>query len=116
MTTSLKTRKPDSATETPPGRTNTFWGQIDRTDEALLDFDPGALDHTDIEHARRLLGQHHDVFGNQLAIAKFIDGWLERLAMGADTCAFNDGFAAALIEMRNHLRDGDLLERANVCD
>ena len=86
---------------------------MDRSDGSLLDFGTESLVNDDIEHARRLLGQQHDVYGNQLAIAKFIDGWIQRLAADGVPSEFNDGFAAALVEIRTHLRDGDLLDQSD---
>ena len=87
-----------------------FWPLLDHSDEALLDFETTVSAADDVEHARVLLGEQHDIFGNHLAIAKFIDGWILRLTEDARPSEFNDGYTAALIDICNHLRDGDLLD------
>jgi hypothetical protein len=83
-----------------------YWALIDRSDDALLDFDTGASE-LDIEHARALLGRHPVTYRNHLAIAKFIEGWIARITNDAKRSRFNDGFVEALLEMTDHLRDGD---------
>jgi len=91
---------------------NRFWALLDRSDDALLDFDTAMLENEDIEHARCLLREQHDLYSNHLAIAKFIDGWIQRLLDDAVLTEFNHGFVYALIEIRTHLRDGDLLDQS----
>jgi len=83
-----------------------YWALIDRSDDALLDFDTEAFE-LDIDDARALLSQHPTTYRNHLAIAKFIDGWIARITNDAKPCRFNDGFVEALLEMADHLRDGD---------
>ena len=96
-------RPPDTGTRSsePP-----YWALIDRSDDALLDFDTETFD-LDIDHARALLAQHPTTCRNHLAIAKFIEGWIARIGNDAKRCRFNDGFVEALLEMVDHLRDGD---------
>ena len=91
-----------------PGPGQTYWDLIDRSDEALLDFDTETLEH-DIGHARALLAQHPMTYGNQLTIAKFIEGWIARITNDAKPCKFNEGFVQALVEITGHLRDGDFV-------
>jgi hypothetical protein len=81
-----------------------YWALIERTDDALLDVEAFELD---IDHARALLAEHPTTYRNHLAIAKFIDGWIARITNDAKPCRFNDGFVEALMEMADHLRDGD---------
>jgi hypothetical protein len=83
-----------------------YWALIDRSDEALLDFNTEAYE-VDIDHARTLLAQRPTTYRNHLAIAKFIEGWIARITNDAKPCRFNDGFVEALLEMADHLRDGD---------
>ena len=96
----------------PPGAANKrssrspYWARIDRSDEALLDFDAEALEF-DIGHARALLREHPTTYRNHLAIAKFIEGWIERITNDAKPGRFNEGFIEALLEMSDHLRAGD---------
>jgi hypothetical protein len=93
----------------PPDATTTqssYWALIDRSDDALLDFDTDGLEH-DIDGARALLAQHPTTYRNHLTIAKFIEGWIARITDDAKPSRFNEGFVEALLEMRDHLRDGD---------
>jgi hypothetical protein len=83
-----------------------YWALIERSDDALLDVDTDAFE-LDIDHARALLAEHPTTYRNHLAIAKFIDGWIARITNDAKPCRFNDGFVEALMEMADHLRDGD---------
>jgi hypothetical protein len=83
-----------------------YWALIDRSDDALLDFNTEGFE-LDIDHARALLAQRPTTYRNHLAIAKFIDGWIARITNDAKPCRFNDGFVEALLEMADHLRDGD---------
>jgi len=92
-------------------RRPSFWVLIDRSDEALLDFDTELLDHEDIDHARVLLAQE-PIFRNHLAIAKFLEGWIDRVVTDAKPSEFNDGFIEGLVEMMTHLRDGDFAMEA----
>ena len=55
-------------------RPQTYWDLVDRSDEALLCFDPSALEHDEIEHARALLDRHPATYKNHLTIAQFIEG------------------------------------------
>jgi hypothetical protein len=82
------------------------WALIERSDDALLDIDTEAFE-LDIDHARALLAEHPTTYRNHLAIAKFIEGWVARITNDAKPCRFNDGFVEALLEMADHLRDGD---------
>ena len=84
-----------------------YWARMDRSDEALLDFDPEVLVSWDPDRARRLLAEQPDLYGNHLAIARFIDGWLERLLNDAQPDDFNRGFAEGLREIAAHLRNAD---------
>lgn len=86
-----------------------YWALIDRSDEALLDFDADELDHDDMGHARKLLALHPELYGNHLTIAKFLEGWITRLTNDATPCEFNNGFVEALDEIITHLRDGDFV-------
>ena len=99
------TQEPQSSPTKP--RRPSFWVLIDRSDDALLDFDTELLDHEDIDHARFLLAQEPTIFRNHLAIAKFIEGWIDRVATDAKPSEFNDGFIEGLVEIMTHLRDGD---------
>jgi hypothetical protein len=83
-----------------------YWALIDRSDDALLDFDSEGLE-LDTEHARALLAQHPATYRNHLMIAKFIEGWIARITNDAKPSRFNEGFVEALLEMTDHLRDGD---------
>jgi hypothetical protein len=84
-----------------------YWARMDRSDEALLDFDPEVLVSWDPDRTRRLLAEQPDLYGNHLAIARFIDGWLERLLNDAQPDDFNRGFAEGLREIAAHLRNAD---------
>jgi hypothetical protein len=88
----------------------TFWDLIDRSDDALLHFDPTALEHDDIEHARALLDRHPATYKNHLTIAQFIEGWMSRITHDAEPSEFIEGFVQALREIAGHLRDGDFAE------
>lgn len=80
---------------------------------ARLDRPPDASPSCDdIEHARALLVQHPDLYRNHLTIAKFIEGWIERLVNDATSTEFNDGFVEAFIDLITHLRDGDFLTQS----
>jgi hypothetical protein len=85
----------------------TYWALIDRSDNALLDFDTEVLEHDDINHARELLVQHPATFRNQLMIARFLEGWVARILDDGEPSEFNSGFVQALRETAIHLRDGD---------
>jgi hypothetical protein len=102
-----RVRPPEIAARPRCGQT--YWALIDRSDDALLDFDTEALEHDDIDHARALLLQYPTIYRNQLTIAKFIDGWIARITNDAKSCRFNEGFVQALLELNDHLRDGDFL-------
>ncbi len=86
-----------------------YWARIDRSDDALLDFDTEALEF-DIDRARALLAQHPTTYRNHLAIAKFIEGWIARITDDAKRSRFNEGFVEALLEVIDHLRDGDFTD------
>jgi hypothetical protein len=83
-----------------------FWALIDRSDEALLDFGTEATEF-DLDRARALLAQHPTTYRNHLTIAKFLEGWVARITSGDKATRFNQGFVEALLEMVDHLRDGD---------
>jgi hypothetical protein len=97
---------PSDASSRRSGGAPYWWARIDRSDEALLDFDIEALE-LDVDRARALLARHPTTYRNHLTIAKFIDGWVARITNDAKACRFNDGFVQALVEMAGHLRDGD---------
>jgi hypothetical protein len=108
----------------PPDPTTTrssgapFWALIDRSDDALLDFDTEALE-LDIDDVRALLARHPTTYRNHLTIAKFIEGWIARITNDAKPNRFNEGFVEALLEMADHLRGGDFaVEEGDVveCD
>jgi hypothetical protein len=86
-----------------------YWARIDRSDNALLDFNTEALEF-DIDRARALLAQHPTTYRNHLAIAKFIEGWIARITNDAKRSRFNEGFVEALLEVIDHLRDGDFAD------
>ena len=86
-----------------------YWARIDRSDDALLDFDIEAPEF-DIDRARALLAQHPTTYRNHLAIAKFIEGWIARITNDAKSSRFNEGFVEALLEVIDHLRDGDFAD------
>jgi hypothetical protein len=86
-----------------------FWARIDRSDDALLDFNTDGLEF-DIDRARALLAQHPTTYRNHLAIAKFIEGWIARITDDAKRSRFNEGFVEALLEVIDHLRDGDFAD------
>jgi hypothetical protein len=100
---------PDSRVRPPDTTTcnssTGYWALIDRSDDALLDFDTEGLE-LDIDHARALLAQH-TTYRNHLTIAKFIEGWIARITDDARPSRFNEGFVEALLEMTDHLREGD---------
>jgi hypothetical protein len=98
---------PPSDTAAEPACRQTYWAVIDRSDNALLDFDAERLEHDDIDHARALLVQHPTTYKNHLTIARFLEGWAARIANDARFSEFNDGFVEALREVVDHLRDGD---------
>ncbi len=111
FTTENEATHPRESGAQPPDTTSRssgppFWALIDRSDDALLDFNTEAYE-VDIDHARALLAQHPTTYRNHLAIAKFIEGWIARITNDAKPCRFNDGFVEALLEMVDHLRDGD---------
>jgi len=110
MTMMLTANEAASRAESPdatrPCSGQTYWALVDRSDEALLDFSTETLEH-DLDHARKLLAEHPETYRNQLAIARFLDGWIARIVHDAQPCRFNEGFIQALVEMSGHLRDGD---------
>ena len=71
----------------------------------------------DAGDARRLLGEHGDVFRAQLVAARWIDGWIERMHNETIRNAFGarrdplvqKGFEEALRDIATHLRNGDFL-------
>ena len=87
----------------------TYWARIDRSDDALLNFNTEALEF-DIDRARALLAQHPTTYRNHLAIAKFIEGWIARITNDAKRSRFNEGFVEALLDVIDHLRDGDFAD------
>jgi len=99
-----RARPPDTATMRSSGPP--YWALIDRSDDALLDFNTEAME-LDIDHARALLAQHPTTYRNHLTIAKFLEGWIARITNDAKLSRFNQGFVEALLEMADHLRDGD---------
>jgi hypothetical protein len=102
-----RARPPEIAAAPVCGQT--YWALIDRSDNALLDFDTETLEHDDIDHARTLLIRYPTIYRNQLTIAKFIEGWIARIRNDAKPCRFNEGFVQALLDLTDHLRDGDFL-------
>jgi hypothetical protein len=102
-----RARPPEIAAAPPCGQS--YWALIDRSDDALLDFDTETLEHDDIDHARALLIRYPTIYRNQLTIAKFIEGWIARITNDAKSCRFNEGFVQALLDVTDHLRDGDFL-------
>jgi hypothetical protein len=50
------------------------------SDDELLDFDVGGLDTAGGEYdGRALLAQHGDVFRSHLLLARWLDGWCQRV-------------------------------------
>ena len=88
----------------------TYWALIDRSDDALLDFDTATLEHDDIDHARALLARYPGTYRNHLTIARFVEGWIARITNDARPSRFNEGFVQALLELTGHLRDGEFVE------
>jgi hypothetical protein len=99
-----RARPPDITTVRGSGPV--YWARIDRSDDALLDFNTEALE-LNIDRARALLDQHPTTYRNHLTIAKFIEGWIARITNDAKRSRFNEGFVEALLEMADHLREGD---------
>jgi hypothetical protein len=113
FTTVNETTHPRESRAQPPDTTSQssgtpYWALIDRSDDALLDFNTEGYE-VDIDHARALLAQRPTTYRNHLAIAKFIEGWIARITNDAKPSRFNDGFVEALLEMADHLRDGDFV-------
>jgi hypothetical protein len=86
---------------------------MDITDEQLLDFDKERLAHWRPEDAERVLaGDDADLYRNHLAIAKWIDGYAERLEDGEfaeKPTEFNRGYVKGIREIAAHLRQADLM-------
>ena len=80
-------------------------------DDVLLDFDPSNYDHWDSDLANRLLVEQPELYRNHLAIARWIQGWADRMEQHPveSRKARDEGFVAALREVMTHLRQGDLV-------
>lgn len=83
------------------------------TDDELLAFDGNRLSTYDEGGAReRLAGEHGDLYRNHLVIARWIEGWRERMSEDMSP-PYNDGrdqgVEYALREVTAHLRQGDFL-------
>lgn len=85
-------------------------------DEWLYSFDRSRLDDYSGARAAQALSHVPDLYRNHLAIAKWLDGWIERNAATAAgrtrdevSAAYEEGFEKALREVAAHLRQCDLL-------
>ncbi|MFJ5638657.1 hypothetical protein [Streptomyces sp. NPDC093223] len=86
---------------------------MDMSDEQLLDFDKERLaDWNEERAARALAGEDGALYRNHLAIAQWIDGWVERMApdvSDASSPEFERGYIQGIREVAAHLRQTDLL-------
>jgi hypothetical protein len=78
------------------------------TDAELLDFDGSRLEDWSEDTARRLLEEQPVIYRNHLEIAKWIDGWVERMHRDARD-EFQAGYEKGVREIAAHLRQGDLV-------
>lgn len=80
-------------------------------DQELLDFDTRILAHWDEARVEQALRETPELYRNHLVIARWLDDWIEGLEDQADHTddRVNDGFIAALREVRAHLRQADLV-------
>jgi hypothetical protein len=85
-----------------------YWRDLDRSDDSLLDFG------LDLAHghegAQDLLRLHPTIYRNHLAIAKFLDGWIDRVWRDAEVGAFEIAYVQALLEITDRLRAGDFTD------
>lgn len=84
------------------------------TDDQLLDFDHDQLAHFDLAVARDQLDKDRASYRPQLVLARWIDGWRERMAANEggparDQEQWIEGFDYAAREVAAHLRQGDFL-------
>jgi hypothetical protein len=94
------------------------------SDEQLFDFDQDRLVHFDLADAKQDLAKQGEAFRPQLVMARWIEGWRERMAENyeadptevGDPKAWQDGFDYATRELAAHLRQGDFLPRGVIHD
>lgn len=85
------------------------------SDDELLDFDQDDLFDVEISgepyEGRRMLEEHGDFFRSQLLVARWLDGWAQRIC--APPFMVDPGTVYALtntvLELAAHLRQGRLL-------
>jgi hypothetical protein len=83
------------------------------TDEELFDFDRKRLGSYNKKWTDEVFAEMPDLYRNHLTIAKWIDGWRERMRDGGPgdlrSEEFRKGSAFALREIAAHLRQADFV-------
>ena len=83
------------------------------TDEELFDFDRERLDAYDKRRVNEVIAKMPDLYRNHLTIAKWIDGWRERMGepspMDLRSDDYQKGTEFALREIAAHLRQADFV-------
>jgi len=103
-----RTTEREPAIDPAADTTSCYWRDLDRSDHSLLDFDQDlAYGHAG---AQALLRLHPAIYRNHLAIAKFLDGWIDRVWCDAEVGAFEIAYVQALLEVAARLRAGDFTD------
>jgi hypothetical protein len=114
MTTLQNSDPTCRTTEREPGNesmadtASCYWRDLDRSDDSLLDFDQDRA--YGLAGAQALLRMHPTIYRNHLAIAKFLDGWIDRVWRDAEVGAFEIAYVQALLEITARLRAGDFTD------
>jgi hypothetical protein len=86
---------------------------MELTDEELFDFDPERLGSYHEEWVNEAFEKMPDLYRNHLTIAKWIDGWRERMNAGGPgdlrSEDFREGSDFALREIAAQLRQADFV-------
>ena len=86
---------------------------MDMTDEELLDFDKSELaEWRPDAAAEALAGNDGAIYRNHLAIAKWIDGWVEQMherASGTSDFKPDEGYIRGVQSIAAYLRQTDLM-------
>jgi len=85
-----------------------YWRNLDRSDDSLLDFDHDRLHG--VAEAQALLRLEPVIYRNHLAIAKFLDGWIDRIWQDAVIGEAEFSYVQALLEVAAGLRAGDFTD------
>lgn len=78
------------------------------SDVQLFDFETSQLADWDDERAQEALRDHPDVYRSHLLIARWAEGWADRLVESPDDEDYGD-YVAALMEVAAHLRQADFV-------